>query len=85
MRRKLRIQVANQPSEDALLSTRQVSLPRRLLRRITGRTDRAAVLLIGKDIDQVELIDNSTAAANDDGLMDLYDAIFGTTKGGEQK
>ncbi len=74
---KLRINLSDEPAADALVSARTVSLRERLLTRILGRKQRVTVLVPGRQVGSVEIIEP------DDDLMALVDAVGITAKGGD--
>ena len=65
---KLRINVTDDAPDDSLVSARTVSLRERLLARILGRKQRVTVLVPGRQVGSVEIIEP------DDDLMALADA-----------
>ncbi len=66
---KLRINVTDDAPDDSLVSARTVSLRERLLARILGRKQRVTVLVPGRQVGSVEIIEP------DDDLMALADAL----------
>lgn len=66
---KLRINVTDDAPDDSLVSARTVSLRERLLTRILGRKQRVTVLVPGRQVGSVEIIEP------DDDLMALADAL----------
>lgn len=74
---KLRINVTDDAPDDSLVSARTVSLRERLLTRILGRKQRVTVLVPGRQVGSVEIIEP------DDDLMALADAVGVTRKGGD--
>ncbi|OKL53745.1 hypothetical protein BSZ39_07830 [Bowdeniella nasicola] len=72
---KLRINVTDDAPDDSLVSARTVSLRERLLARILGRRQRVTVLVPGRQVGSVEIIEP------DDDLMALADALNGRTGG----
>lgn len=67
----LRINVTDQPKPNALVSARSLSFPRRLARRIFGTTSRVAIVIPGRQVGKVEILEP------DDDLMALADAVQG--------
>lgn len=72
---KLRINVTDDAPDDSLVSARTVSLRERLLTRILGRRQRVTVLVPGRQVGSVEIIEP------DDDLMVLADALNGRAGG----
>ena len=66
---KLRINVTDDAPDDSLVSARTVSLRERLLARILGRKQRVTVLVPGRQVGSVEIIEP------DDDLMALANAL----------
>lgn len=66
---KLRINVTDDAPDDSLVSARTVSLRERLLARILGRRQRVTVLVPGRQVGSVEIIEP------DDDLMALANAL----------
>ena len=76
---KLRINLSDEPSADALVFTRTVSLRERLLAKLLGRKQRVTVLVPGNQVGSVEILEPA------DDLMALADAAGATRKGGDPK
>lgn len=72
---KLRINVTDDAPDDSLVSARTVSLRERLLTRILGRKQRVTVLVPGRQVGSVEIIEPY------DDLMALADALDGRAGG----
>ncbi len=72
---KLRINVTDDAPDDSLVSARTVSLRERFLTRILGRRQRVTVLVPGRQVGSVEIIEP------DDDLMALANALNGRTGG----
>ena len=72
---KLRINVTDDAPDDSLVSARTVSLRERLLARILGRKQHVTVLVPGRQVGSVEIIEP------DDDLMGLANARDGRAGG----
>ena len=79
MSRKLRVKVSKQPAPDAVASVGMLRLPKRMLRKIQGESDRCAVLLPGQDVEAIEIIDHTGSKPSKyDADFDAFvDALFG--------
>lgn len=64
MSRKLRVKISKHPDPDAAASVGIRRLSRRVLRKLTGRNGRCAVLLPGRDVQSIEIIDNDQATSS---------------------
>lgn len=58
MSRKLRVKVSKHPDPDAVASVGMRRLSGRVLRKLTGQSRRCAVLLPGRDVQSIEIIDS---------------------------
>lgn len=64
MNRKLRVKVSKHSDPDAVVSAGMRRLSRRVLRKLTGQSGRCAVLLPGRDVQSIEIIDNDQATSS---------------------
>ncbi len=76
-RHRLRIRVTDEPDDDALVSARSVTLRQRLLAKLFGRSQRVTVLVPGRQVSSVEIVEP------DDDLMAVADAV-GVSRGGDR-
>lgn len=60
--------VAKEDGRSPVVGVRRLRLPRRWMRRIFGGTDRVAVLLPGKSVDELHIVER-------DDLTDLAEAV----------
>lgn len=71
MSRKLRVKVSKHSDPDAVVSAGMRRLSRRVLRKLTGHSGRCAVLLPGRDVQSIEIIDNDQARLLTRGVVRL--------------
>lgn len=89
MSRKLRVKVNKHPDPDAVVSAGMRRLPGRMLRKLTGRKERCAVLLPGRDVQSIEIIDNDQSKISgkrrgsfaDEDFESFMKAVFGPDQG----
>lgn len=85
MNRKLRVKVGKRHDPDAMASVGMRHIPGRILRKLTGRTGRCAVLLPGRDVQSIEIIDSDQASSSrrrrgsfaDEDFDSFVKAVFG--------
>lgn len=85
MSRKLRVKVNKHPDPDAVVSAGMRRLSGRVLRKLTGHSGRCAVLLPGRDVQSIEIIDNDQATSShkrrgsfaDEDFESFMKAVFG--------
>ena len=91
MSRKLRLNVSKHSDPDAVVSAGMRRLSRRVLRKLTGHSGRCAVLLPGRDVQSIEIIDNDHATSSpkrrgsfaDEDFESFMKAVFGPDHAGE--
>ena len=91
MSRKLRVKVSKHSDPDAVVSAGMRRLSRRVLRKLTGHSGRCAVLLPGRDVQSIEIIDNDQATSSDkrrgsfgdEDYKSFMKAVFGPDHAGE--
>lgn len=79
MSRKLRVKVSQKHDPNAVASVGMLNLPQRVLRKIRGQNQRCAVLLPGRDVETIEIIDHTGSKPSrlDDDFDAFVDALFG--------
>ena len=91
MSRKLRVKVSKHSDPDAVASVGMRRLSRRMLRKLTGHSGRCAVLLPGRDVQSIEIIDNDQATSShkrcdsfaDEDFESFMKAVFGPDQADE--
>lgn len=91
MSRKLRVKVSKHSDPDAVASVGMRRLPGRVLRQLTGHSGRCAVLLPGRDVQSIEIIDNDQATSShkrrgsfaDEDFESFMKAVFGPDQADE--
>ncbi|EEZ91940.1 hypothetical protein HMPREF0578_1185 [Mobiluncus mulieris 28-1] len=91
MNRKLRVKVNKHPDPDAVASAGMRRLPGRMLRKLTVQSGRCAVLLPGRDVQSIEIIDNDQATSShkrrgpfaDEDFESFMKAVFGPDQADE--
>ena len=91
MSRKLRVKVSKHSDPDAVVSAGMRRLSRRVLRKLTGHSGRCAVLLPGRDVQSIEIIDNDQATSShkrrgsfaDEDFDSFINSLFGPDHAGE--
>ena len=91
MSRKLRVKVSKHSDPDAVASVGMRRLSRRVLRKLTGHSGRCAVLLPGRDVQSIEVIDNDQSKISgkrrgsfaDEDFESFMKAVFGPDQADE--
>lgn len=71
MNRTVTAHVATDDGRSPVVGVRRLRLPRRWMRRIFGGTDRVAVLLPGKSVDELHIVERGDLTD----LTDLAEAV----------
>ena len=91
MSRKLRVKVSKHSDPDAVASVGMRRLSGRVLRKLTGHSGRCAVLLPGRDVQSIEIIDNDQSKISgkrrcsfaDEDFESFMKAVFGPDQADE--
>lgn len=91
MSRKLRVKVSKHSDLDAVASVGMRRLSGRVLRKLTGQSGRCAVLLPGRDVQSIEIIDNDQSkisgkrrgSFSDEDFESFMKAVFGPDQADE--
>lgn len=62
----LKISVSKKPKEDAVLSTRKVSIGKRTMKKLFGGKSRVAIILPGEAVDEITVTDLGKGANSHD-------------------